>query len=102
MTRIVCKFGGSSVADANQFRKVRAIVEENPKRSIVVPSAPGKRVKTEAKITDLLYLCHDMASMGGTDFEPTFALVYGRYLEIAKISACPPASALRSSNSRPS
>ena len=84
MTRIVCKFGGSSVADANQFRKVRAIVEENPARSIVVPSAPGKRVKTEAKITDLLYLCHDMARMGGTDFEPTFALIVERYVGIAK------------------
>jgi aspartate kinase len=84
MTRIVCKFGGTSVADANQFRKVAAIVAENPKRSIVVPSAPGKRVKTEAKITDLLYLCHDMASMGGTDFEPTFALIVDRYLGIAK------------------
>lgn len=84
MTRIVCKFGGSSVADAEQFRKVRAIVESNPKRSIVVPSAPGKRVKTEAKITDLLYLCHDMARMGGTDFEPTFAIIYERYLGIAK------------------
>jgi aspartate kinase len=83
MTRIVCKFGGSSVADANQFKKVRAIVEENAERSIVVVSAPGKRVKTEAKITDLLYLCHDMAQMG-TDFAATFALVYTRFVEIAK------------------
>lgn len=83
MTRIVCKFGGSSVADASQFRKVRAIVEAEPKRTIVVPSAPGKRVKTEAKITDLLYLCHDMATMGA-DFEPTFALIVERYLGIAR------------------
>lgn len=83
MTRIACKFGGSSVADASQFKKVRAILEENPARSIVVVSAPGKRVKTEAKVTDLLYLCHDMAQMGA-DYEATFALIYTRYLEIAK------------------
>lgn len=83
MSRIVCKFGGTSVADANQFRRVRAIVEENPSRSIIVPSAPGKRTRAEAKITDLLYLCHDMASMGA-DYTPTFALIRERYLEIAK------------------
>ncbi|HMA92146.1 MAG TPA: aspartate kinase [Polyangiaceae bacterium] len=83
MTRIACKFGGSSVADASQFKKVRAIIEENPARSIIVVSAPGKRVKTEAKITDLLYLCHDMALMGA-DYDATFALIYTRYVEIAK------------------
>jgi aspartate kinase len=83
MTRIVCKFGGSSVADANQFRKVRAIVEQDAARSIIVVSAPGKRVKTEAKITDLLYLCHDTAQVGAS-FEATFSLIYMRFVEIAK------------------
>jgi len=83
MSRIVCKFGGTSVADAAQFRRVRAIVDEDPRRSIVVPSAPGKRVKTEAKITDLLYLCHDMATMGA-DYQSTFATIAERYLEIAR------------------
>ncbi len=82
MSRIVCKFGGTSVADAAQFRRVRAIVDEDPRRSIVVPSAPGKRVKTEAKITDLLYLCHDMAMMGA-DYQATFAMIADRYQQIA-------------------
>ncbi|HEY5962225.1 MAG TPA: aspartate kinase [Polyangiaceae bacterium] len=83
MTRVVCKFGGSSLADANQFKKVRAIIDEKAERSIVVVSAPGKRVKSEAKITDLLYLCHDTAHVGA-DFESTFALVRTRFCEIAK------------------
>ncbi len=83
MSRIVAKFGGSSVADANQFRKVRAIVEANPKRSIVVPSAPGKRVSSEAKLTDLLYLCHEAASVG-THFAEPFGLIRERYLEIER------------------
>lgn len=82
MTRIACKFGGSSLADANQFKKVRAIIEENPERSIIVVSAPGKRVKTEAKITDLLYLCHDSAQVGA-NFDATFALILARFCEIA-------------------
>ena len=81
MSRIVCKFGGSSLADANQFRKVRAIVESDPRRSIVVPSAPGKRVASDAKLTDLLYLCQNSASLG-TDFSAPFALVRERFLEI--------------------
>ncbi len=62
-SRIVCKFGGSSLASAAQFRKVRAIVEADPRRRIVVPSAPGKRDARDAKITDLLYLCHHAASI---------------------------------------
>jgi len=83
MSRIVCKFGGSSLADANQFRKVRAIVDADPRRTIVVPSAPGKRVSSDAKLTDLLYLCQDCASVG-TDFTAPFALIQARYLEIEK------------------
>jgi len=82
MSRVVCKFGGTSVADAGQFRKVRAIVEQDPRRSVVVPSAPGKRTKSEAKITDLLYLCHDMAAVH-TDFTQPFREIRDRYLEIA-------------------
>lgn len=83
MSRIVCKFGGSSLADASQFRKVRAIVESDPRRTVVVPSAPGKRVSSDAKLTDLLYLCQDSASVG-TDFSGPFGLIEARYLEIEK------------------
>jgi aspartate kinase len=81
MSRIVSKFGGSSLADAAQFKKVRAIVEADPKRSIVVPSAPGKRVASDAKLTDLLYLCQSSAALG-TEFSAPFAVIRERFLEI--------------------
>ncbi|MHC5068104.1 MAG: aspartate kinase [Planctomycetota bacterium] len=60
----VCKFGGSSVASADQLRKVAAIVEQNADRRIIVPSAPGKRSADDTKITDLLYLCQRLAESG--------------------------------------
>ena len=56
---IVTKFGGSSLADAGQFRKVRDILLANPERRFVVPSAPGKRSKSDVKVTDMLYACHN-------------------------------------------
>jgi aspartate kinase len=52
----ITKFGGSSVADAAQFRKVKAIVEADPSRRYVVVSAAGRRFPSDAKVTDLLYL----------------------------------------------
>ena len=51
----VVKFGGSSLADSNQFKKVKNIIEQDPTRRIVVVSALGKRNKEDHKITDLLY-----------------------------------------------
>jgi len=60
----VCKFGGSSLADAGQMRKVRAIVEADETRRYVVPSAPGRRSDDDQKITDLLYGAQSAASMG--------------------------------------
>ena len=54
----VVKFGGSSLADAAQFEKVRQIVTADPARRVVVVSAPGKRFSADHKITDLLYLCY--------------------------------------------
>ncbi len=83
MSRIVAKFGGSSLADAKQFKKVRAIIEADARRSIVVPSAPGKRVSSDAKLTDLLYLCQSSAALG-TDFSAPFTLIRDRFLEIEK------------------
>ena len=53
----VAKFGGSSVADVIQFKKVKSIVQADPTRRILVVSAPGKRYQTDTKLTDLLYLC---------------------------------------------
>ena len=60
----VVKFGGSSLADANQFKKVAEIIKAEPERRYVVPSAPGKRHKNDTKVTDMLYTCYDMASKG--------------------------------------
>ncbi len=55
---VVAKFGGTSLADAAQFRKVKAIIESDSRRRYIVPSAPGKRYSTDYKITDLLYSYH--------------------------------------------
>ncbi len=57
---IVCKFGGSSVAEAQQIRKVKQIIDSDPRRQIVVVSAPGKRSKDDEKVTDMLYACNAM------------------------------------------
>ena len=83
MDRVVAKFGGSSVAESRQFIKIRAILEADPRRKVVVVSAPGKRQPTEAKITDLLYLCHEMAAMS-TDICEPFGLIRDRFAEIAE------------------
>ncbi len=56
----VVKFGGSSLADAEQFRKVAAIVKADPNRRYVVASAPGKRFSADVKVTDMLYRCFEM------------------------------------------
>ena len=56
----VVKFGGSSLADAEHFRKVAAIVKADPTRRYVVPSAPGKRFSDDVKVTDMLYTCYQM------------------------------------------
>ncbi len=79
--RKVLKFGGSSMADAAQFAKVRAIVEAEPSRQIVVVSAPGKRTKEDHKVTDLLYLCYAHLKYG-VSCEAVFQLIRSRYLEI--------------------
>ena len=56
MGLLVAKFGGSSVADGIQIRKIRSIIEHSPNRKFIVVSAPGKRYDGDNKITDLLYL----------------------------------------------
>ncbi len=83
MDRIVAKFGGSSVADSRQIGKVKAILAADPRRKIIVVSAPGKRQAAEKKITDLLYLCHDMVAMS-TDICEPFGLIRDRFTEIAR------------------
>lgn len=83
MSKIVTKFGGSSLADATQFAKVRGILELEPARQYVVPSAPGKRYKEDEKITDLLYRCYRQQA-AGQDYQPTFARIVDRYMGIAR------------------
>ncbi|MBR6707454.1 MAG: aspartate kinase [Clostridia bacterium] len=75
---IVCKFGGSSLADAGQFKKVHDIVKANPDRHYVVPSAPGRRFANDEKVTDLLYSCQRAAS-AGADFSGILLRVQERY-----------------------
>ncbi len=74
----VVKFGGSSLADANQFEKVRDIILADNSRVYVVPSAPGKRFDNDIKITDLLYESYNLAAAGKNFYEP-FQIIRDRY-----------------------
>jgi aspartate kinase len=74
----VCKFGGSSVADAGQMQKVKAIVEAEPTRRFVVPSAPGKRSPDDVKVTDLLYRSQEAAETGQS-LGPSFEQIAERF-----------------------
>lgn len=79
----VAKFGGTSLADAGQFRKVQSIVLSDEERRYIVPSAPGKRHSSDQKITDLLYLCHAHAKEG-VPFDEVFDIISNRYIEIVE------------------
>lgn len=74
----VVKFGGSSLADAKQFKKVADIILEDPTRRFVVASAPGKRYIEDVKVTDMLYNCYELASEG-EEFEEQFQAIKDRY-----------------------
>ena len=77
----VVKFGGSSMADAGQYRKIRDILSADPDRKVVVVSAAGKRNKDDHKITDLLYLTYAHTQYG-VACDPVFDQIVSRYLEI--------------------
>ena len=77
----VAKFGGSSLAGADQFRKVKEIIEADPGRMCVVVSAAGKRDKKDSKITDLLYLTHAHINYG-VSHEDIFSMIEQRYYGI--------------------
>ena len=77
----VVKFGGSSMADAGQYRKIRDILAADPDRRVVVVSAAGKRSKDDHKITDLLYLCYAHTQYG-VDCSNIFEMISSRYLGI--------------------
>jgi len=80
---IAVKFGGTSLADAAQFRKVAAIIQADPERRAVVVSAPGKRHKQDPKVTDILLSIHEMVERD-LDPRPSLALLRDRYLEIER------------------
>ena len=80
---IVSKFGGSSVADADQIRKVKAILESDERRMVAVVSAPGKRNKEDQKITDLLYKCNSLVQKGQT-CRPVFNEISKRFIQMAQ------------------
>lgn len=74
----VVKFGGSSLASAEQFEKVGAIIRADEDRKYVVPSAPGKRFDGDTKVTDMLYACYATAE-AGEDFTGQLAEIKSRY-----------------------
>lgn len=82
METVVCKFGGTSVANAAQVAKVGEIVRGDPRRRIVVVSAPGKRHSGDRKITDLLFLCHQLAA-NDVDFTAPFEVIASRFQHMA-------------------
>ena len=77
----VAKFGGSSMADAGQFRKVRDIVMSDPDRKVVIVSAAGRRYGGDHKLTDLLYLCYAHIQYG-VDCTSVFEMITSRYLQV--------------------
>ena len=78
----VAKFGGSSVADAIQIKKIKDIVERDDGRKLIVVSAPGKRFEQDSKITDLLYSCI-MHRDHNLPFDQLFQVIYDRYTAVA-------------------
>lgn len=78
---IVTKFGGTSMASAEQFKKVKSIIDENPARQVVVVSAAGKKNSNDIKITDLLYTLHTHL-VYGVPYDDIWGMISGRYIEI--------------------
>ncbi len=77
----VVKFGGSSLASAEQFQKAGSIIRAEESRRYVVPSAPGKRFSGDTKVTDMLYDCYETA-IGGKNFDVKLKKIQERYNEI--------------------
>ena len=77
----VVKFGGSSLASAEQFKKVGDIIRSDESRRYVVPSAPGKRFSGDTKVTDMLYSCYGTA-IKEKNFTDLLSEIQDRYNEI--------------------
>ena len=79
----VVKFGGTSLADAEQFKRVAAIIKSDESRRYVVASAPGKRFREDIKVTDMLYQCFNMIKHN-QDISELFSKISDRYMGIIK------------------
>ena len=79
----VCKFGGTSMADAKAFAQVKSIINADESRRFIVVSAPGKRNKQDIKITDTLYACYKELQETGA-IANKFALIRDRFTELVK------------------
>ena len=82
MSKVV-KFGGSSLASADQFKKVGEIIRKDDERRFVIPSAPGKRFPGDIKVTDMLYSCYEKAERG-EDFSESLSAIRARFESIIK------------------
>lgn len=80
----VAKFGGSSMAHEEQFKKVKSIILAAPERSVIVVSALGKRTKEDDKVTDLLYLIHAYLHHG-VDWTPLWERICGRFIQVRDV-----------------
>ena len=83
MRKYVAKVGGSSLADAGQFKKVADIIKADPCRKYIVASAPGKRYGDDIKVTDMLYSCYEQARSGNS-FDGELKNIRSRYEDIIK------------------
>lgn len=78
----VVKFGGSSLANAEQFKKAARIIRKDESRKYIIPSAPGKRTPDDTKVTDMLYSCYNLAIMEDEyeeEFEEQLSAIQTRY-----------------------
>jgi len=82
MTAITCKFGGSSLADTECFRTAEGIIQSDPARRFIVPSAPGKRSPDDKKVTDLLYAWHNLAAQSLDPAQP-MGIIRERFRQLA-------------------
>lgn len=80
---IVAKFGGSSLANSKQFKKVKSIIISDKNRRYIIPSAPGKAHKEDHKITDLLYMCYQLASHR-LNIDDVYNIIEKRFLGICE------------------
>ena len=81
MRTVVAKFGGTSLADAVQFQKIKCILEKDPSRRFIVASAPGKRFPDDIKVTDMLLRCYQHAK-NGEDYDQDLADIKKRFQDI--------------------